>query len=233
MGIAKHWPWAERQEELLEATDIGDSSLREIEESYRSMNEGFEIYGKWLLRYLADVGLSGIVLDVGCGNGFVAEQILASFPAVDEIVGIDINPIAIEQALVRTNSKLSVRLVNVYNLERVFQTESFDVVLVIDTLHHLENPEAALRQISYVLRPSGKVIVFEVARNAIGWLLAKVLRFVGVIPSDDFRKSVLRGYNQTELRGLFERVDSLDSAKIELVAKHFNAATAQKGISVA
>ena len=221
-GNTGFWPWSERHEGLLEATDPKSFlSVTASKESYSSMNLGFQFYGKWLLKYFQEVGLQGRVLDIGCGNGFVAERILEEFSQVSNVVGIDINKTAIEMAI--AHDKFQPILFDVYQLN-VAEVGTFDAAIFIDVLHHLR-PIDALQQVVSVLRPGGKIVVFDIARNAAGWFIAKFLTTFKIIKSEDFTISVLRGYTPTEVRTFLEEV-GLEEISVKLVAKHFNAAVA-------
>lgn len=216
------WPWSRRHGDLLEATDPESFlSMNALKESYSSMNRGFDFYGKWLLKYLQEIGLQGRVLDVGCGNGFVAKKILENLPHVSNIVGVDINPIAIEMAVIHDGFQAI--LADMYQLN-VAEVGTFDATIFVDVLHHLK-PIDALQQVSSVLRPGGKVIIFDVARNAVGWLISKFLNTTSIIKSKDFEKSVLRGYTPAEVQSFLEEV-GLQNINVKLVAGHFNAAVA-------
>ena len=72
------------------------------------------------------------VLDLGCGNGFIAEYINLRTHA--HVTGIDNAPEAIHQAQVRTAGKdLIFRVMDMAQLD--FPPASFDVVIAIDTLY--------------------------------------------------------------------------------------------------
>jgi len=220
-----------RQSNLIETTDAGSNASQEaILESYQSMNKGFEeFYGKWLIDYLNKVGLSGTVLDLGCGNGFVANQILQRCPDVVQIIGVDKSEKACQEAKKLQDEYFFVKQVDAHNLSWEFNPGMVDFVVIIDALHHFSNPVQVLAESLYVLRPEGKIIIFEVARNWFAWVLAKFLTGFKIIPSGDFLKSVLRGYTKKELEELFESQNgALAEVEISLVARHFNAAVATK-----
>ncbi len=89
------------------------------------------------------------VLDVGCGDGFIAHHLsaLLSVP----VVGLD----------VATRPKA---LIDYRGFDgRTFPTNSkcFDAVLLCYVLHHVQDLESILSELSRVLRPGGLVIVYE------------------------------------------------------------------------
>ncbi len=96
------------------------------------------------------------VLDVGCGNGMIAEYLSGCTGA--QFTGLDFIPLAIQQARKRTAAK-SERLrfiegdINRLELEE----HSFDAILSIDTIYFSENYTATLRALKNGLRPDGQM----------------------------------------------------------------------------
>lgn len=100
------------------------------------------------------------VLDYGCGPGTFM-SLIADF--CDEIVGVDIS-----QEFVDTTNDLFKELniengkaVKVNDAKMDFPDSSFDMVLMVDTIHHIENIQGNLEEAMRVLKPGGKFVVFE------------------------------------------------------------------------
>src|SRR5262245_42109425 len=75
------------------------------------------------------------VLDVGCGDGALARLVTKMRPDVD-ITGIDV--------LVRDHTQIPI---DAFDGETVpFDDGSFDIVMLVDVLHHLANPMVLLRE---------------------------------------------------------------------------------------
>lgn len=79
------------------------------------------------------------VLDVGCGDGRVASSILQQRPDIT-MHGVDI--------LVRPHTAIPVTAFDGHHLP--FPTKSFRSTLLIDVLHHTENPLHLLREVARV-----------------------------------------------------------------------------------
>ncbi len=97
-------------------------------------------------------------LDLGCGNGMIAEYLSDQTSA--HIVGIDFIPKAIQDALERTRSKrdrLDFRVMDMSRLE--FPPADFDVIISVDTLYFTDLI-ATLRGCSPLLRPGGRLVAF-------------------------------------------------------------------------
>ncbi|HEY1389556.1 MAG TPA: class I SAM-dependent methyltransferase [Ktedonobacterales bacterium] len=83
------------------------------------------------------------VCEVGCGAGEVLRQLQLKLPGDCELTGYDISPQAIELARVRENARLHVYLGDF----RTDDTGSYDMLLVLDVLEHLEDYFAFLRSL--------------------------------------------------------------------------------------
>jgi SAM-dependent methyltransferase len=89
------------------------------------------------------------VLDVGCWDGAV----LADFPSTWTRHGIEPHP--------RAASLASARGLHIFNtsLESApLVANTYDVIALLDVLEHLENPLAALKQLSTALAPGGFLV---------------------------------------------------------------------------
>jgi hypothetical protein len=83
------------------------------------------------------------ICEVGCGAGEVLRQLQPKLPGDCELMGYDISPQAIELARLRENERLHVYLGDF----RTDDTSSYDLLLVLDVLEHLEDYFAFLRSI--------------------------------------------------------------------------------------
>jgi ubiquinone biosynthesis O-methyltransferase len=91
------------------------------------------------------------VLDAGCGSGHLC---FALADSCKEVIGIDISYNAIEFAQ-NTRKKLNVSNVTFIKTERdsfPFPSESFDVVIMMELIEHLENPTILLTEALRVLK---------------------------------------------------------------------------------
>lgn len=117
------------------------------------------VLAKWYRGSLSDHAPGARVLEYGCGPGSRAFDLVRSGARV---VGIDLSPVAIEQATERGRAEglkdeLEFRVMNAEQLE--FPDASFDMVCGSGILHHLELSRA-YAEIARVLKPNG-IGVFE------------------------------------------------------------------------
>lgn len=94
----------------------------------------------------------GKVLDVGCGSGFLVGQLQKKGY---KAYGSDVSDEAIEFGRKRGTNDLSVMSGDKLD----FSSSSFDTVLAVDILEHLENEVRLLREIERVLKPDGWAII--------------------------------------------------------------------------
>jgi SAM-dependent methyltransferase len=114
-----------------------------------------------LVEYTSDLELSGSarVLEVGCGTGPVTRY-LAELPGVETAVGCDPSPFFVERAR-ELAASLAVEFVVGDGRDLPFEDESFDAVVLHTALSHIPEPEVALAEAHRVLRPGGRLAVFD------------------------------------------------------------------------
>jgi SAM-dependent methyltransferase len=87
------------------------------------------------------------VLDVGCGKGFQLVELALALPGIN-VCGLDISDYAIQHAHPDVKSKIRKGTAS----RLPFETNQFDLVISINTLHNLNNRDldAALRELERV-----------------------------------------------------------------------------------
>ncbi|MDQ0144974.1 class I SAM-dependent methyltransferase [Pseudarthrobacter niigatensis] len=115
------------------------------------------------------------VLDAGCGMGDVASRLADKFGL--RVKGIDILDFNVSEAQKRVNERglsdrVSVELMDYSNLS--FEDGTFDGVYTMETLVHASSPEEVLRGLFRVLKPGGRLVMFEYSRDPQAAVSAKV-----------------------------------------------------------
>ncbi|MCB1487525.1 MAG: metalloregulator ArsR/SmtB family transcription factor [Bauldia sp.] len=122
----------------------------------------------------AIVGLVGerqfdSLLDLGTGTGRMLELL---HPLYSRAIGIDASSSML--AVARANldragiANAQVRLGDIYNLS--LPRDSFNLVMIHQVLHFLDDPERALAEAARVLRPGGRLLVVDFAPHDLEFL---------------------------------------------------------------
>lgn len=106
-------------------------------------------------------GLSiGSVLEVGTGRGNFMEILLDTFSSDTHCTGIDLKDEYLKIA--KENFQQNNVTFSVMNAEALtFEDDSFDVVCISNTLHHLPDYNKVLSEMKRVLKPTGHLIMNE------------------------------------------------------------------------
>jgi SAM-dependent methyltransferase len=115
---------------------------------------GSSRFKRWVVSKFAQ-HLGPTVLEVGCGTGNFTE-LLAEFGR--RVTGVDINAAYVEQARQRLESlpNVQVRCADATSAE---WTETFDSVVLLDVLEHIEADTDFLGRLQQALKPSGRLIL--------------------------------------------------------------------------
>jgi 2-polyprenyl-3-methyl-5-hydroxy-6-metoxy-1,4-benzoquinol methylase len=100
------------------------------------------------------------VLDVGCGEGMLARALRAK---AAHVIGIDLD--APSLALARDADRDGIEYVEGDFLTYPFEPASFDVLVSVATLHHVD-AATGLRRMAELLKPGGVLAIVGLARDA-------------------------------------------------------------------
>ncbi|MBZ5610627.1 MAG: methyltransferase domain-containing protein [Acidobacteriia bacterium] len=114
-------------------------------------------------RVIAALGLKrgDIVADVGSGTGYFTVR-LAKSEAAPKVYGADIEPSMVTYLRERAAKE---GLKNVVSVQAAADTpnlpEPVDVVLIVDTYHHIGGREAYFQKLAKSLKPGGRVAIID------------------------------------------------------------------------
>lgn len=152
-----------------------------------------------------------LVLDVGCGGGFVAKAMSA---AGHDVVGVDSS-----HAAIRAAQDTNAGHFTVGQGERLpFRTDCFDAAICSEVLEHVSSPDQVLAEIARTLKPGGTLMFSTPNRSwasrfvlidlAQKWRLTRILppglhEWDRMLKPRELRAMMaLRGLGIDELRGL-------------------------------
>jgi ubiquinone/menaquinone biosynthesis C-methylase UbiE len=107
----------------------------------------------------------GRVLDVATGTGGFIHFLLEGLPGYSEIIGIDSSPRGEAAFADAFNGKTGIRFVLMDALHLTFESGSFDLVCIANSLHHFDDPLPVLEEMLRVLRPGGHFLIQEMYRD--------------------------------------------------------------------
>jgi len=102
---------------------------------------------------LLGLAADGVLLDAAGGTGRVSAPLAAN---VGRIVVCDVSETMLRQARLKGLETVQ------GEIEQLpFADETFDAVLLVDAFHHLNDQQAALRELLRVLKPRGRLVIEE------------------------------------------------------------------------
>ena len=131
------------------------AAILEIRAAESRQREMLETYLNWIA-----FPEGARVLDVGCGTGAIA-RVLARWPNVAEVVGVDPSPVFLERARLSAADDHQVSFHEGDARSLSFADRSFDVAIVHTCLTHVPGSDSAMAELFRVLRPGGWLAVFD------------------------------------------------------------------------
>lgn len=140
-------------------------------------------------RLAADVAdaapAGGSVLDVGTGPGVLLVELARRRPDL-RLAGVDLSPDMVTAAgrnLAEFGDRAAVRTGDVTDLP--FEDGSFDLIVSSLSLHHWDDPAAAVPELARVLRPGGRVHIYDLRLapfEEVSAAARDLPRFAGIAP---------------------------------------------------
>ncbi|MCK5166613.1 MAG: bifunctional 2-polyprenyl-6-hydroxyphenol methylase/3-demethylubiquinol 3-O-methyltransferase UbiG [Rhodospirillaceae bacterium] len=120
-----------------------------------------------------DKPLAGLdVVDVGCGGGILSEQ-MAALGA--NVTGIDAGAKNIEIAKIHSGqSGLDINYINTLPEDLMTEGKRFDVVLNMEIIEHVSDPEIFMAASTKLLKENGVMVLSTLNRTIKSLLLAKI-----------------------------------------------------------
>ncbi len=136
------------------------------------------------------------VLDVGCGEGYIASYIKSSFPEIDMVCS-DISKECVKKAR-SACSNMGFAISDGRSLG--FRSKSFDLVICLEVLEHLERPEKVVKELRRVSR---KGVIVSVPNEPL-WRISNIAR-LAYLKDMGNTPGHIQHFNKNKLGTLLER----------------------------
>jgi ArsR family transcriptional regulator len=124
------------------------------------------------------------VADFGCGSGTLSVEIARW---AKQVIAIDQNRVALDQARQRAEAEglKNIRFLR-QDLQRLTLPDGqLDLVIVSQSLHHMQEPKAVLGEAFRILKPGGRLVVLELMPHTETWVLERLgHRHLGFEPAE-------------------------------------------------
>jgi demethylmenaquinone methyltransferase/2-methoxy-6-polyprenyl-1,4-benzoquinol methylase len=151
-------------------TDLASNKNRAARELFAPLGPTYDRYARLLSfgqdprwrSYLVsrlEVVPEATVLDVACGTGAVATEIVRRYGA--RVVGVDQSAAMLEEARRRVGGAIELHEARAEALP--FEDASFDALTFTYLLRYVDDPAATMRELARVVRPGGRVAMLEFA----------------------------------------------------------------------
>lgn len=125
-----------------------------------------------IIEQLVDPGPDDVILDAGCGYGRLAERFLSRGARV---VGVDISRKMISYCDRELQGDFAGAITEIENLP--FYDGSFDKIVCVGVLVHVESPQQVIREFARVLKPGGIFVTVNNNLLLLYYSLFHLLRF--------------------------------------------------------
>lgn len=109
------------------------------------------------------------VLDAGCGPGFYISEILERVGPEGTVVGVDASPPMLALAAKRCEGHSNVSLFEGDVTALPVADGDFDGALSVQVLEYVDDIPGALAELLRVLRPGGRVLIWDVDWSTVSW----------------------------------------------------------------
>ncbi len=146
-------------------------------------------YNDWIFSQIFPY-LGAEVLEVGCGNGNFTIRLAC---CCKKVVALDLNKEYVKTTKARLQGKKTVEIIQA-DASNIQWKHSFDTIVMLDVLEHIEDDINMLRNLSSYLKPDGKLVIKVPALN---FLYSRMDQAVGHY----------RRYNKNALKCIFEQAN--------------------------
>lgn len=162
------------------------------------------------------------VLELGSGPGFITGQLLDLLPT-SQLTCVEVDAAFVKQAEQHVQDKAGgrVQFVEGSVMDMPLESDQFDFAYARLLFQHLSDPAGAVKEIWRVLKPGGRLVVYDIDDDLFGIFDPPIPEFAPVI--DAFgRAQAARGGNRRIGRNLWRMLAAagFDNLELEILASH-------------
>jgi arsenite methyltransferase len=121
------------------------------------------------------------ILDVGCGPGFLLNEMADAVKPLGTLCGVDVSADMIALARIRCSNQPAINLQLGNALELPFLDNTFDVVVSTQVYEYVADIPSALNEVARVLRPGGRVLILATDWQSSVWNNSDEVRMAQVL----------------------------------------------------
>lgn len=124
----------------------------------------------------ARITRGSLVVDVGCGTGFLTEKAARAAGPKGRVVGVDISKEMLSKAGENLR-KLELRNVEfrIGDAQRIpLDDNSAGAVIGNMILHHCPDPETAVKEMTRIVKPNGRIAISDLEKHDEEWLMREM-----------------------------------------------------------
>jgi SAM-dependent methyltransferase len=125
------------------------------------------------------------VLDVGCGPGFFVSELLDAVGPDGSVVGVDLSPDMLAVATKRAQGRPNAEFIESAAAPLPLPDQDFDRALSVQVMEYVDDVAAALGELHRVLRPRGRVVVWDVDWSTLSWHSTDAVRMARMVEAWD------------------------------------------------
>ena len=159
---------------------------RDIVEQLERVYKGRDVLRRRALVHEAlDAQPGERVIDVGCGPGFFVTELLERVGPEGSVVGLDLSPDMLAVATKRAGNARNVEFIESAAAPLPVADASFDRALSVQVLEYVDDVPGVLRELQRVLRPGGRLVVWDVDWSTVSMYSGDMARMRRVLDAWD------------------------------------------------